>query len=153
MKKEQAKQQVIKKQITAKHFTAIIGKDKYIVEADKPLKDKLALKIEAYNKKNSEAKLKELINLLTPKTTKAKTDLVVAKKKLKHDKKQVKAELKATEADNAKLTEALTRIEQLEKTNKEQADELATLRQAKDQKVEEKKEIVAPVAQRRSGEY
>lgn len=153
MKKEE-KQLQIKKQVAAKHFTAIIEKKKYVVEADAKLKETLTKKIELYNKKNSEAKLKEILKLLTPKEEKAKTELMVQKKKLANEKKAVKKELAEAKESDSKLTEALAEIEKLKQSNTDKDKEIEKLKQAAP-KAEEVVKTPEPQqnAYRRSGEY
>lgn len=148
------KQLQIKKQIAAKHFTAIIERKKYIVEADAKLKETLTKKIELYNKKNSEAKLKEILKLLNPKTEKAKTDLVVAKKKLANEKKSVKKELGQAKQTDSKLTDALAEIEKLKQDNEQKDKELETLRKASPVAKEVTHTPATEITQhKRSGEY
>jgi transcriptional regulator with GAF, ATPase, and Fis domain len=143
----------IKSQATKTHFTAIINKKKLTVASDDKTTAMLKKEIAAYNLKNTEARMKKIMTLLTPKEQKAKTELLVAKKKIKNETKSLKKEIK----EIAQSSESLLALEGTVKTL---TDEKATLLEenaklkASLEKAQAVRQETPVVAQRRtSGEY
>ena len=89
----------IKTQATPKHLTVIIQRKKYVVAVTKDSKALIKKEIDAFNIRNSKARLDNILILLTPKEQHAKAVVLVAKKKLHHDKKVVKSSLLETKKE------------------------------------------------------
>jgi len=105
----------IKTQTVGKVFITIIDGKKYSLQADKTSKDLIKKEIEAFNKRNSDARRKKIISLLSPKAEANKTALMVTKKKLKNTQKEIKDLPKETVAKNKEIASLVEQVEKLTK--------------------------------------
>lgn len=143
----------IKWQSAGAYFTAIISNEKHTIKPESSeARETIKKEIERYNTKESPTRLKTILSLLAPKEEKAKTALLVTKKKLKNQKKEVKREVKELAQDNKPLEEALKKIQDLESKVSSNADEITALKEAK-AKLEATKAPVATSSPSRRGEY
>ena len=142
----------IKKQSIGQYFIAVIDSKKYTVKAEKELKDRLKKEIDAYNIKNTKARLELIVKLLSPKQEAEKLAIVTKKKVLRNKSKETKRNLLEAKNPNKDLMEALDKIAILEKSNQDQLTELAKLKEA-NEKLQSVKKPEVSQAPRRSGEY
>lgn len=146
------KQKEIKCKTVGKTLVVVIDKKSYPYQGEATNKKLIRDEIERYNKINTESRLAKIKKLLTPAAEKAKTALVVQKKKIKHEQKELQREISETKQDDRPLNEALEQVKKLSETNAKNEQRIAELEELvkKSQAVPEKR---AETGQRRGGEY
>lgn len=146
------KQKEIKCKTVGKTLVVVIDKKSYPYQGEATNKKLIRDEIERYNKINTESRLAKIKKLLTPAAEKAKTALVVQKKKIKHEQKELQREISETKQDDRPLNEALEQVKKLSETNTKNEQRIAELEELvkKSQAVPEKR---AETGQRRGGEY
>lgn len=143
---------VIKHKVVGKLLVVSIDKKNFPLHGDAATKQAVRDEIEKYNKVNSESRLAKILKMLTPVTEAKKTGLMVQKKKIKHEQKELKGEISKTKQDDKALNDALDQVKLLSETNMKNEQRIKELEESL-KKVSAVPEKKATEGVRRRGEY